>query len=149
LADSGGRMSAWAEGRFGRAGRFVDHSGLGAESRVAPADMVAALVAAERGPLPGMLKPFALRDAKGREIKGSPVTVAAKTGTLNFVSGLTGYAQAPGGRRVAFAIYAADVPRRDAVPVDLREEPPGSVAWAKRARILQSRLIENWVGPAG
>ncbi len=149
LAASGARMSAWAEGRFGRAGRFVDHSGLGADSRVAPADMVAALVAAQGGPLPGMLKSFAPRDAKGREIKDSPVRVVAKTGTLNFVSGLAGYAQAPGGRRVAFAIYAADVPRRDAVPVEQREEPPGAVAWAKRARILQSRLIEGWTARAG
>ncbi len=52
LAASGARMSDWARGRFGRAGRFVDHSGLGSESHVAPADMVAALAAAQGGPLP-------------------------------------------------------------------------------------------------
>jgi D-alanyl-D-alanine carboxypeptidase/D-alanyl-D-alanine-endopeptidase (penicillin-binding protein 4) len=149
LAASAGQMSSWAAQRFGRAGRFVDHSGLGSGSRVAPADMVAALVKAQDGPLPGLLKPFALRDASGREQKGHPVKVAAKTGTLNFVSALTGYIDSPDGRRLAFTVFAADTARRDAVPLAEREEPAGSAAWAKRARNLQSRLIEGWAGFSG
>jgi D-alanyl-D-alanine carboxypeptidase/D-alanyl-D-alanine-endopeptidase (penicillin-binding protein 4) len=149
LAASAGQMSSWAAQRFGRAGRFVDHSGLGSGSRVAPADMVAALVKAQDGPLPALLKPFALRDASGREQKGHPVKVAAKTGTLNFVSALTGYIDSPDGRRLAFTVFAADTARRDAVPLAEREEPAGSAAWAKRARNLQSRLIEGWAGFSG
>ncbi len=149
LAASARAMSGWAALRFGRAGEFVDHSGLGDASRAAPADMVAALVSAQGKTLRGMLKPFAMRDAKGREIKGHPVQVAAKTGTLNFCSALVGYATAPGGRTVAFAVFAANSPRRDAVPPDQREEPPGSKAWARRSRVMQSQLLEHWTGLAG
>jgi D-alanyl-D-alanine carboxypeptidase/D-alanyl-D-alanine-endopeptidase (penicillin-binding protein 4) len=111
--------------------------------------MVAALIRAKDGPLPSLLKPFALRDAKGREVRDHPVSVVAKTGTLNFVSGLTGYIAPPDGRTLVFAIYAADTARRDAVPMDMREEPPGGVAWTKRARMLQSQLIEGWAGVTG
>ncbi len=149
LSASAERMGEWAALRYGRAGRFVDHSGLGSDSRVAPSDMVAALMGARGGALRGMLKPFALRDAKGRAVKAHPVKVVAKTGTLNFVSGLTGYVAAPDGRELIFAIYAADVARRDAVPMAEREEPAGGAAWARRARILQSRLIEQWAGVSG
>jgi D-alanyl-D-alanine carboxypeptidase/D-alanyl-D-alanine-endopeptidase (penicillin-binding protein 4) len=149
LAASAGRMSVWAAQRFGRAGRFVDHSGLGSDSRAAAADMVAALVRAKDGPLPALLKPFALRDAKGVKQTGSPVKVVAKTGTLNFVSGLCGYIAAPDGRTLVFAIHAADSARRDAVPLAEREQPAGAAAWARRARSLQSRLIEGWAGVSG
>jgi D-alanyl-D-alanine carboxypeptidase/D-alanyl-D-alanine-endopeptidase (penicillin-binding protein 4) len=149
LAESGAAMSGWAAARFGRAGAFVDHSGLGDASRAAPADMVAALVADRGTVLRGMLKPFAMRDAKGREVKGHPVQVAAKTGTLNFCSALVGYAAGPGGRPVAFAIFAADVPRREAVPLAEREEPPGSKSWARRSRVMQSQLLEHWTALAG
>jgi D-alanyl-D-alanine carboxypeptidase/D-alanyl-D-alanine-endopeptidase (penicillin-binding protein 4) len=149
LEASAGKMSDWARTAFGRAGRFVDHSGLGAGSRAAPADMVAALVAERSGVLRGMMKAFPMRDAKGREVKGHPIKVAAKTGTLNFVSALTGHAATPGGREVTFAILAADAARRDAVPMADREDPPGGDAWARRARILQTRLIERWAAQVG
>jgi D-alanyl-D-alanine carboxypeptidase/D-alanyl-D-alanine-endopeptidase (penicillin-binding protein 4) len=72
------------------------------------------------------------------------VTAVAKTGTLNFVSGLAGYAEAPGGRRMVFAIFCADMERRAGIPEEQRERPPGARSWAARARILQSRLIERW-----
>jgi D-alanyl-D-alanine carboxypeptidase/D-alanyl-D-alanine-endopeptidase (penicillin-binding protein 4) len=111
--------------------------------------MVAALRQARDGPLPSLLKPYGLRDAKGREVKGHPLKVVAKTGTLNFVSGLTGYIATPDGRSLVFAIYAADTARRDAVPMDQREQPPGGTAWSRRARGMQSRLIEGWAGVGG
>lgn len=149
LEDSARRMSEWAARRYGRAGRFVDHSGLGAGSRVAPADMVTALVAARGGPLRGLLKPFSLRDMQGQEIKGSPVKVAAKTGTLNFVSGLVGYVTPPGGRDMAFAILAADPARRDAVPMADREQPPGGTEWLRRARRMQGQLLGRWAAVYG
>jgi serine-type D-Ala-D-Ala carboxypeptidase/endopeptidase (penicillin-binding protein 4) len=144
LAASAGEMGDWARGRYGRAGRHVDHSGLEADSRVAPADMVAALVGARGGPLPGLMKDFPLRDAEGREVKDSPVRVAAKTGTLNFVSCLAGYVMPPDGRVIAFAIFAADPARRDAVPLADREDPPGMKDWTKRARRMQAQLLFRW-----
>lgn len=144
LAASGARMGDWARAKYGRAGHFVDHSGLGADSRVAPADMVAAMIGARGGPLRGLMKPFPIRDANGKEVRNHPIRVSAKTGTLNFASGLVGYVETPGGRELAFAIYAADVPRRDALAPGDREQPPGGSAWARRARMLQSQLIERW-----
>jgi serine-type D-Ala-D-Ala carboxypeptidase/endopeptidase (penicillin-binding protein 4) len=144
LAASAGEMSDWARRRYGRAGRHVDHSGLEADSRVAPADMVAALIGARSGPLRGMMKDFPLRDAGGREVKDPLVQVAAKTGTLNFVSCLAGYVTPAGGRDIAFAIFAADPDRRAAVPMADREDPPGMRDWAKRSRRMQAQLLYRW-----
>jgi D-alanyl-D-alanine carboxypeptidase/D-alanyl-D-alanine-endopeptidase (penicillin-binding protein 4) len=148
LAASGGAMGDWARATYGRAGRHADHSGLEADSRVAPADMVAALLGARDGPLRGLMKDFPLRDAAGREIKDSPVRVAAKTGTLNFVSCLAGYVTPPDGRDIAFAIFAADPARRGAVPLADREDPPGMQDWIKRARRMQAQLLYRWAGPS-
>jgi D-alanyl-D-alanine carboxypeptidase/D-alanyl-D-alanine-endopeptidase (penicillin-binding protein 4) len=146
LAASARAMSGWARARFGRAGHFADHSGLEADSRAAPADMVAALVAARTGPLRAWMKDFPLKDVRGRKISDSGARVAAKTGTLNFVSGLAGYVTGPGGRDVAFAIFAADRARRDAVPLAEREDPPGMRDWTRRARLMQSQLLARWAG---
>ncbi|MCF1707346.1 D-alanyl-D-alanine carboxypeptidase/D-alanyl-D-alanine-endopeptidase [Tabrizicola sp. J26] len=147
LRESGRRMSGWANAKFGRSGSFVDHSGLGPDSRVAPADMVAALAAPSGGQLVGLMKPFKLRGLEGQPAKGTKdpaLTVQAKTGTLNFASGLVGFVQTPAGRRLAFAVYSADVARRDALPLALREDPPGGSAWASRSRVMESQLIERW-----
>lgn len=91
-----------------------------------------------------MLKDIGMRDAKGKVIEGHPVQVLAKTGTLNFVSGLAGYVVPPSGRQLAFAIFCADVPRRDALAMADREMPPGGPAWVKRAKTMQGRLISRW-----
>lgn len=145
LRASGRAMAEWARLRHGIGADFVDHSGLGAASRICARDMVRALAAAQTGPLPELLKDVGLRDSEGRPVKGSPVRVLAKTGTLNFVSGLAGYIVPPGGRRLAFAIYAADLPRRAQLGLAERESPPGGDAWLKRARKLQGDLVSRWV----
>lgn len=144
LAASATAMGDWARERMGIAARFVDHSGLGGASRISAGDMVRALVASHGTALPGLLKEVGIRDEKGKEIKDHPARVFAKTGTLNFVSGLAGYLRAPSGRDLAFAIFSADVPRREALAPAERERPAGGDAWAKRARILQGRLLDRW-----
>ncbi len=151
LTASAGRMSTWAGQTFGlKTARFVDHSGLGGATRIAPADMVRALVRAAPGsPLRGILRSSGLRDANGNEITDHPVRIAAKTGTLNFVSGLAGYATTANGTDLAFAIFAADAARRDRVPMAEREQPEGGQAWAKRARRLQQGLIARWANVYG
>lgn len=68
----------------------------------------------------------------------------AKSGTLNFVSNLAGYVASPTGRRLAFAIFTGDLPRRAAVPIALRENPAGDKAWVSRARKLQKQLLRRW-----
>lgn len=151
LSASGRAMSDWATAALGTgSARFVDHSGLGDASRISPGDMVRALSDPRaRAALQGLLRPFDLRNAEGRAVRDHPVRVAAKTGTLNFVSGLGGYIATPGGADLVFAIFAADTARRAALSVTERERPSGGPQWVRRARILQSRLIERWAAVYG
>jgi serine-type D-Ala-D-Ala carboxypeptidase/endopeptidase (penicillin-binding protein 4) len=145
LRGSAEAMTQWVGQRAGLGARFVDHSGLGAASRITAADMARALVAARETALPGLLRTTPMRDAKGKEIKDHPVRVVAKSGTLNFVSGLAGYIRPPGGRDMVFAVFSADVARREALSKADREAPPGGQDWTRRARLLQGRLIDRWV----
>lgn len=143
-------MTAWLAGRIGATARLADHSGLAGASRIAPEEMVRALVAlGPRAGLRPLLKEFSFRDAGGRVVKGGPVTVEAKTGTLNFVSTLAGYIRAPGATDLAFAIFTADVARRDAIPDAQKENAPGVAAWVRRSKRLQQQLIERWAAVYG
>ncbi|MTI03153.1 D-alanyl-D-alanine carboxypeptidase/D-alanyl-D-alanine-endopeptidase [Roseibium sp. RKSG952] len=146
LADSAAEMNRWAAETYGTSNiRMVDHSGLGDASRMDPADLVTALVAArESKALRHLLKPFTLKDSNGRAIKGHPITVDAKTGTLNFVSGLGGYVTTAAGAELAFAIFTADVPHRATISRENRERPDGARSWNRRSRKLQQTLIERW-----
>lgn len=138
LAASAGRMSDWLGRSFGmEATRLEDHSGLGDDSRVTASDMVKAMVASrETGRLRPLLKEFRLDDRR--------FDVAAKTGTLNFVSALTGFVSGPKERPLAFAILCGDVARRDALPMEQRERPPGGRGWIGAAKWLQRGLLERW-----
>lgn len=147
LRASGGAMSDWLRARLGAEGRFVDHSGLGNQSRISAQQMVRALVAAQGTPsgrgLKSVLRDLGMRDDEGGAIE-SPVAVIGKTGTLNFVSALVGYVQPPSGRDMAFAIFCADTPRRDQLSESEREQPKGGKSWTRRARKLQGQLIARW-----
>ncbi len=148
LAASGAAMTAWVRAKYGVGSTHVDHSGLGGASRVTAGDMAKIFAAsrqARAGLLP-ILRNVGMRDAKGKVIEKHPVQVMAKSGTLNFVSGLAGYIQPPNGRELVFAIFSADVPRREALTKADRENPPGGQDWNRRARILQGQLITNWAG---
>ncbi len=147
LAGSAQMMGHWLGEAHGvRRAEFADHSGLGDGTRMSASDMVRALVAAgPRGPLQGLMKEMHLKDDKGRPIKGGPVRVRAKTGTLNFVSALAGYVTAADGTELVFAIFTADEPRRERIPRANRERPKGARGWAGRSRTLQQALIKRWV----
>lgn len=143
LADSGAAMTAWARGRYGlSATTLVNHSGLSDAARLTPAEMVAVLAAAADGPLPGLLPERPILDAAREPVRLPDVHVFAKTGTLDFVSGLAGYLV--GRRPLAFAIFAADPARRAAIRPEERENPPGAAAWARRARAQQQALLRRW-----
>jgi D-alanyl-D-alanine carboxypeptidase/D-alanyl-D-alanine-endopeptidase (penicillin-binding protein 4) len=146
LPASAAAMNDWAIGRLGmQAPAFRDHSGLSGDSRISALDMVVGLGAADRAEsLRPILKPVIMRDSQGRPDRAHPVKVVAKTGTLNFVSGLAGYISTPQARDLVFAIFAADVERREAIPRAQREGPPGARPWAHRARALQRALLERW-----
>ncbi|WP_282077817.1 D-alanyl-D-alanine carboxypeptidase/D-alanyl-D-alanine endopeptidase [Epibacterium ulvae] len=146
LAASAAEMSRWAAQTYGMTNtKLVDHSGLGSASRMTPHDLVGALVIAHRtGQLKPLLKPVKLRDKNGREIKSHPVKVAAKTGTLNFVSGLGGFLTAADGTELVFAIFSADQETRAKIPRANRERPKGARTWNTKAKRLQQDLIERW-----
>jgi D-alanyl-D-alanine carboxypeptidase/D-alanyl-D-alanine-endopeptidase (penicillin-binding protein 4) len=151
LAASGARMSDWLRGRAAVTGpRFVDHSGLGAANRIAAGDMVKALVSSGAdGALRRMMKRIDMKDAKGRIIRDHPARVVAKTGTLNFVSALSGYVQTPSNAVLAFAIFSADLDRRGSLTEEEMERPEGGRGWTGRARAMQQRLIERWTTAYG
>lgn len=144
LRASAGVMSRWAEVELGmRDVALVDHSGLGEDSRLLAGDMVRALVLSRaKKALHPLLKTMPMRDANNGN--SNDITVRAKTGTLNFVSGLAGYIEGTGQRELAFAVFTADLPRRAAIPREQRERPPGARPWNRRARRLQRKLIERW-----
>ncbi len=138
LAQSAARMSAWLRQTYGLEDTLMeDHSGLGDDSHVTAADMVRAMIGSgDAGQLKPLLKPFNLEDRR--------FPVAAKTGTLNFVSALTGFVDGPGKGTLAFAILCGDLPRRDALTVAERERPEGGRRWNGAAKWLQRELLERW-----
>ena len=146
LAASGAAMSDWARGRYGMtSARLVDHSGLGAASRVGMADLAQMFrQAGADGTLRAILREHPFRDGNGRVIADPGLDVRAKTGTLYFVSALGGYLSAPGGRDMAFAICSADLPRRARVAGAGADRPDGTAAWSRNARQMQQDLLRRW-----
>ncbi|SMX24084.1 D-alanyl-D-alanine carboxypeptidase/D-alanyl-D-alanine endopeptidase [Boseongicola aestuarii] len=144
LIGSGSRMAGWAQMRFGtRRMTFRDHSGLGYDSEINAQDMVDILRQGQD--CEGLMKSLAIADpgrTDGKPMEG--VSAVAKTGTLNFVSSLVGYIYTKSGRKLVFAIFTADKQRRDSIPTELRERPPGSRSWANRSRRLQKGLLAEW-----
>lgn len=146
LSDSGAAMSQWVEQTLGASrATFVDHSGLSDNSRISASDMAKELSrAGAEAILRPLLKKVELSDDQGTPISNHPMQVSAKTGTLNFVSSLAGYATTKSGRDLVFAIFSADMPRRNALPEAERERPRGGRAWTGRARGLQNDLLRRW-----
>ncbi len=146
LKASAKAMSRWANNALSMGNAsFADHSGLSDQSKVTAQAMVnAMLVARRRAGFAELLKPVAMRDAKRKVIKNHPIKVQAKTGTLNFVSALSGYMTAPDGKQMAFAMICADTNRRRGIKKAEKEAPQGGRAWNRRAKALQQQLIERW-----
>ncbi|MGB7242498.1 MAG: D-alanyl-D-alanine carboxypeptidase/D-alanyl-D-alanine-endopeptidase [Sulfitobacter sp.] len=146
LRASAAEMNRWAKDRLGLLSpALVDHSGLGSTSKLTADDMVKALVKANANQtLRPILKPVALRDGDGRPNKDHSVKVDAKTGTLNFVSGLAGYMTGTDGTELVFAIFAADHETRGKLSKAEREAPKGAKGWNRRAKVMQQDLIERW-----
>ena len=146
LRTSAYNMSRWCGMRAGVSPDFVDHSGLGDQSRITANDMVR-LLAKEgvRENLQPVLKEFRLVDANQQIIPASEGTVRAKTGTLNFVNALAGYVETKAGQTLAFAFFSANLEAR-AVGKESRDETPtGARTFSNRARRLQRQLLQQWL----
>lgn len=142
LPASAGAMEQWLRTQgVGGNFHFRDHSGL------SPDNSASARVLAEtlRGPGRHMALASLLR-REVIEFKGEkPVpgrNVVGKTGTLNFVSNLVGYAENDG-RAVIFAVLTDD-PARHA-ETDGMEAPKGIHGWLARSRTVQRLLIRRWI----
>ncbi len=146
LATSGHEMSAWARSELGMTNAaLVDHSGLGDTSRLTAKALARAMAkVSPEGALAPLLKPFMMRGADGQINKSHPIEVLAKTGTLYFVSSLSGYSTDPDNRQLAFAIFTGNEAKRRALGDSAQERPPGTAAWNKRSKRLQQQLIERW-----
>ncbi|WP_299350949.1 D-alanyl-D-alanine carboxypeptidase/D-alanyl-D-alanine-endopeptidase [uncultured Shimia sp.] len=146
LKVSAGEMNKWASGALGmRNAALVDHSGLGGASRLRAGEMAKALANTSRqAVLQPILKDIKLRDGDGNVKKNIATQVKAKTGTLNFVSGLAGYLKAQDGTQLTFAVFVADTAARRAIADKDKERPKGARAWNRKAKRLQQRLIERW-----
>jgi len=144
LPQSAAMMRRWLRGRLGVAPRPVDHSGLGEGSLVSASEMLAALVGAGHGDFPALLKNIPMVDDEGQRLPAPPGVVRAKTGTLDFVSSLSGFLVTNRGRRLAFAIFTADPERRAGARASSEENPPGTIAWNRAARHLQQEVLQAW-----
>lgn len=138
LETSAFRMNLWAKERLNAEIEMADHSGLSGESRVTARGMANILAAAVDGPLADLLKP--MRFAEARRVPG---LVRAKTGTLNFVSGLGGYIDQEDARFI-FTILSGDLDTRDQLPPNERERPKGGIPWLRKAKRLEIDLVELW-----
>ncbi len=146
LPQSAAAMSDWLRAEMGaRDAALVDHSGLGEESRISAYDMVDVLLSAHpKGQLRPILKSIPVKNDRNEVLKNHPVKIVAKTGTLNYVSALSGYATTPKGRDLIFAIFTAELDKRAEIDRANRERPKGAASWAGRARRLQQQLIRRW-----
>jgi serine-type D-Ala-D-Ala carboxypeptidase/endopeptidase (penicillin-binding protein 4) len=143
LADSADTMAAWARARYGiRRAHLVNHSGLTTRSTLTARETLRILTA-ERETLEPLLQERPILDARGNPLRGPGGTVRAKTGTMHYLRGLAGYLDA-GGRRLAFAIYAADLDARAGLGPASVEPPPGARDWLARARGQENALLRRW-----
>lgn len=145
VPQSAAQMSRWVKDRAGISPTFVDHSGLSDQSKISAQDMVKLLA---HGNAPARLRPImktiVMTDADRDAIKNFPAQVVAKTGTLNFVSTLAGYVTTDAGRDLTFAIFTADLTARERGKQAADEQPAGSIAWNRRSKRLQQRLLQRW-----
>ncbi|MEM8789606.1 MAG: D-alanyl-D-alanine carboxypeptidase/D-alanyl-D-alanine-endopeptidase [Pseudomonadota bacterium] len=145
IAASGAEMGAWAGMAHGLAPQsYRNHSGLTDATRVGALDMARLLAAAAPGPLEAMMTRVAVVDAEGSDSGFRDTVVRAKTGTLYFARGLAGYIACANGRRLAFAVFAADLDARRSMD-QRNERPRGAHAWRNRARIQERGLLRAWV----
>ncbi len=143
LVRSAKAMQAWAEGQGVSGLDLHDHSGMSPETRVTARAMAQVIAnIGQRDDLRGLMKHVGLQAARGRAADGD-LRLEAKTGTLNFVSNLAGYASLPGGGEVIFATFISDMARRAAT--EGQELPPGVITWTHRAKHLQQQLVDAWI----
>ena len=135
-----------------------NHSGLNANARMTPDQLAAILRFAydarygrDGRTLVELLPTVGLDGGLARRLQtpDSSFAVFAKTGTMNFVSGLAGYLPTQGGRARMFAIFVNDKPLRRAYDANPSGGAWGRQAggWRSRAKQLEAALVRLWTDP--
>jgi len=146
LGLSGTAMQNWALERFGiGAATFRDHSGLGDFNRISAGDMASIMAQAGReGALDGLLRRYFVPAAKGNKPAVEGAEVRAKTGTLNFVRGLSGLIHGKSGQKLAFAIFSADLEKRAKIDGSNTRQP-GAKRFGNRALGFERAVLRRWL----
>ncbi|MCB9958385.1 MAG: D-alanyl-D-alanine carboxypeptidase/D-alanyl-D-alanine-endopeptidase [Rhodospirillaceae bacterium] len=160
IAQSGRLMGFWLSERFPGIdwqGFLLDnHSGLSTASRVTSRQLVDLLVSIDGqrfgdGEYVDLLRmvPWVGELNEERRTAGlPPVSIRAKSGTMNYAVGLAGLLEPGDGRRLAFAIFVNDQGARaalDAAADDAAREVNGQTrAWLNQARLLERDLLTHW-----
>ena len=146
LVASGQAMTSWLATNFGvRDARFRDHSGLGDDNRISARAMAQVVATAgSRGTLDGILRRYFVPNPGSKTPVAEDIEVRAKTGTLNFVRGLSGIIHGRKGRKLAFAIFSADLDARSKVDGTV-QRPPGTKTFNRRAVGLEQAILAEWI----
>jgi D-alanyl-D-alanine carboxypeptidase/D-alanyl-D-alanine-endopeptidase (penicillin-binding protein 4) len=131
---------------------LVAMCGLSTADRVTPSQMAAVLrFAHSSGRVPdieALLPAMAWSSGKANERGLGPGRVRAKTGTMFWVRGLTGFVNCDSGKKRGFAIFLTDADRRAALSeaADPNDHgiPGGSRTWLSRAKNFERDLIASW-----
>ncbi|MGB1234418.1 MAG: D-alanyl-D-alanine carboxypeptidase/D-alanyl-D-alanine endopeptidase [Planktomarina sp.] len=140
LSASALMLSNWTHSQ-GMKSDFVDHSGLGEKSQVSAAGLVRFMMTQSPDSLQPILKDMTLNNNGQHRAPG--MKIYAKTGSLNFVSALSGYL-VKDDKRYAFGILTDNLSERAKIKPEDREHPAGGGYWAKRSRSLQYKLLRHW-----
>jgi D-alanyl-D-alanine carboxypeptidase/D-alanyl-D-alanine-endopeptidase (penicillin-binding protein 4) len=136
---------------------LVNHSGLSSESRASPRQLVAILNYAQRHAFSGvdyaaLLPRRGWRDEDGEmPAEADKPPIWAKTGTVYYGRGLSGFLVPPSGHLLAFALFTSDTAARERFDRENRHDDPAAVnrarAWLTRARALEQDLVLSWLAP--
>jgi len=136
-----------------------NHSGLNAYARMTPAQLTAILRFAHDArygrdgrTLMELLPTVGLDGGLARRLQAPDTAFAvfAKTGTMNFVSGLAGYLPTQDGQPRMFVILINDKASRRAYDADpgLGTWGQRTGGWRNRAKQLEAALIRLWTDPS-
>mgnify|MGYP000870246843 CR=1 FL=1 len=160
LSQSSKRLTMWLDQNLMKDTRFapflVNHSGLSVASRISPKYMTNLLRYALNQRFNGHRFDQLLPPGGGREgYRGrfrAPDTafrIWGKTGSMRYIKGLAGYIDPNSGRRLAFAIFTNDLPRRNqlghARNMDDKATRADASAWRNRAEDFESEMIRRWI----